>query len=272
MQFDRTKYLVARQEVIDLIKQTHKWELDEGFIADGIICVDNYEKQELKILVVLAESYGYSHSKMVDIEEQLEEDIMGVGNPDVKTPKKVATLLWLLFESLETGRKVEYEAFPELLQTSESNYEELQSVLSKIAWINVKKASKIIDDEDNTTTRLDYMEIYNSCNRNKELLDIQIQSIQANLILLFSDPVIHSLYDNRLLGSGFDRNSKYVVHTNESGQVIMNLRHPNYLRDWSYDEIYETYMILYRHLCVANNTTHNNRFGVMAADPTQHQQ
>ncbi len=77
MQFDRTKYLSARQEAINLIKQTHNWGHDEGFIADGIICLDTYEKQELKILVILAESYGYSHSKMVNIEEQLEEDIMG---------------------------------------------------------------------------------------------------------------------------------------------------------------------------------------------------
>ena len=208
MQFHRNKYLLARQDVINLIKQTHNWENDEGFIADGIICLDTYEKQELKILVILAESYGYSHSGMIDIEEQPKEDIMGVGNPTVKTPKKVAALLWLLFKSFQLGRKIDYNEFPKLLQKRDGNYAELQSVLSRIAWINVKKASKIIDDEDNITTRLDYMEIYNACKRNRELLDIQIQSIQANLVLIFSDPVIHSLYDNKLLG--VDRNSNKI--------------------------------------------------------------
>jgi hypothetical protein len=113
------------------------------------------------------------------------------------------------------------------------------------------------------------LEIYNACKRNKELLDIQIQSIQANLVLVFSDPVIHSLYDNKLLG--VDRNSKYIIQTNEKGEMIINLRHPNYLRDWSYDEIYETFIILYGHLCKRNNTTHNNLFRVMSADSTQHQ-
>ncbi len=101
------------------------------------------------------------------------------------------------------------------------------------------------------------MDIYNSCNRNREVLNIQIQSIEANLILVFSDPVIHSIYDNKLLGTGLDRNSKYVVHANEKGQKIMHLRHPNYLKDWSYDEIYETFIILYGHLNDAANTTHN---------------
>src|SRR6186713_758404 len=107
MKFDKLKYQQTRQEIINLIKQTHAWETDEGFIADGIICPDIYEKEELKILVILAESYGYSHSQFVDIEEQPDEDILGVGNPDVQTPKKIGALLWLLFNSIENGQEIE---------------------------------------------------------------------------------------------------------------------------------------------------------------------
>lgn len=257
MKFDRLKYQQTRQEIINKIKQTHAWEKDEGFIADGIICPDIYEKEELKILVILAESYGYSHSQLVDIEEQPDEDIMGVGNPKVQTPKKIAALLWLLFKSIENGREIEWKDFPEFLQTSDYNFKELQNVLSKIAWINIKKASKIIDDEDNNTTRLDYMEIYNGGIRNKDIIELQINSIAPDLIIVFSNPVIHCLYDNKILGNGIDRQTKYKIQTNSAGQKMIYMNHPSYLTDWGYEGIYETFQILFKSLCSQTNTTYN---------------
>ncbi|MBY0534898.1 MAG: hypothetical protein K2P88_03530 [Chitinophagaceae bacterium] len=257
MKFDRLKYKQTRQEIINLIKQTHAWEIDEGFIADGIICPDIYEKEELKILVILAESYGYSHSQIVCIEEQPNEDFMGVGNPKVQTPKKIAALLWLLFKSIEHGQEIEWRDFPEFLQTSDNNYTELQYALSKIAWINIKKASKIIDDEDNNTTRLDYQEIYNAGTRNKNIIELQIDSIAPDLIIVFSNPVIHCLYDNKILGDGIDRHTKYKIQINSAGQKIIYMNHPSYLADWGYERIYETFRILYKGLCDNTNTTHN---------------
>jgi hypothetical protein len=248
MKFERIKYQKTRQEVIDLIKQTHAWETNEGFIADGIISPDIYEKEELKILVILAESYGYSHCQLVNIEEQPEEDIMGIGNPKVQTPKKIAALLWLLFKSIEAGQEIEWHNFPELLQTNDFNHTELQAVLSKIAWINIKKASKFVDDSDNNSTRLDYMEIYNGGVRNKKIIDLQISSIAANLIIVFSNPVIHFLYDYKLLGDGIDRHTKYKIQTNTAGQKIIYMNHPSYLTDWGYEGIYATFQILYNSL------------------------
>jgi len=248
MKFDKVKYQQTKQEVIDLIKNSHAWETNEGFIADGIICPEKYEKEELKILVILAESYGYAYSELVDIEEQPDKDIMGVGNAKVQTPRKIAALLWLLFKSIEKGQEIDWSDFPSLLRTNDFNYNELQAVLSKIAWINIKKASKINDNEENISTRLDYMEIYNGGVRNKEIIELQINSILPNLILVFSNPVIHCLYDNKILGDGIDRNTKYKIQTNTKGQNIIYMNHPSYLTDWGYEAIYETFQILYKSL------------------------
>lgn len=181
MKLDKLKYQQTRQEIINLIKQTHAWETDDGFIADGIIRPDIYEKEKLKILVILAESDCYSHSKLVDIEEQPDQDIMGVGNPKVQTPKKIAALLWLLFKSIENGKEIEWKDFPNFLEINDYNYTQLQNALSKIAWINIKNASKNIDDEESNTTRFDYMEIYNEGVRNKKILELQINPLQQTL-------------------------------------------------------------------------------------------
>jgi hypothetical protein len=254
MKFDKLKYQQTRKEIIDLIKQTHAWETDEGFIADGIICPEIYEKEELKILVILAESYGYSHSRLVNIEEQPDKDIMGVRNPKVQAPKKIAALLWLLFKSIENGKEIEWKDFPKFLQTNNYNYCELQSTLSKIAWINIKKASKIIDNEDNNTTRLDYMEIYNGGNRNKNIIELQINSIAPTLIIVFSNPVIHCLYDNKILGDGINRHTKYKIQTNSAGQKMIYMNHPSFITDWGYKGIYETFQILHKSLSDKTNT------------------
>ncbi len=74
MSFNKEKYKSEKQNVISLIKQTHDWEKTEGFIADGIINPDIYANQKIKILVLLAESYGYDGHGIVDIEDQEEDD------------------------------------------------------------------------------------------------------------------------------------------------------------------------------------------------------
>lgn len=249
MKFDKQKYLSVKQTVIDLIKESHAWETTEGFIADGIICPDIYEKEQIKILVILAESYGYSDSQFIDIEEQMVKDIIGIGDSEVQTPKKVATLLWLLLKSIEKGHEIEWENFPNLLQNNNFNFVQLQEVISKIAWINIKKASKIIDQKENLTTHLDYMDIYNNGSRNKKIIELQIESIAPDLIIVFSDPVIHCLYDNKILGEGIERDTKYVIQTNLKGQKIICMTHPAYVRDWGYESIYQKFQILYEALC-----------------------
>ncbi len=248
MQFDKNNYRLEREKAINLIKKTHDWENTEGFIADGIISPDIYADQKLKVLVVLAESYGYDGSRLVDIEDQIENDILGISHPKRQTPKKISTLLWLLFQSIDTGKEMKWEDFPSLLETNEINYERLQNVLCRIAYINVKKASKPIESFGNGATRLIYGEIYSSCIRNQEILELQIASIHPDLIIVCSDSVYDGMYDLSLLGEQIELNRKYVIQVNEHGQKIIHVNHPSYLQDWGYKGIFETYQFIYKSL------------------------
>jgi len=63
MQFDKAAYKAQKAEIVSLIKASHQWETTEGFIADGVICPEVYEQQDLRILCILAESYGYEGCK-----------------------------------------------------------------------------------------------------------------------------------------------------------------------------------------------------------------
>lgn len=248
MPFDKEKYKIEKKKVIDLIKQTHDWEKTEGFIADGVINPYVYQDQKIKVLVLLAESYGYNEHGLVEIEDQEDDDILGVGHPNRQTPKKISALLWLLFQSIDIGRELQWQDFPNLLETNDVNYKMQQSVLSRIAYVNVKKASKPISDWGNGATRLDYSEIYNSCVRNQEVLKIQIDSIRPDLIIVCSDPVYEGVYDLSLLGEEIEMNKKYTIQVNEHGQRIIHVSHPGYLQDWSYRGIFETYQIIFRGL------------------------
>ena len=141
--FDRNAYALARARTIQGIKNSHQWETSEGFIADGVICPAEYEKEPVRILCVLADSYGYAEEGMEDIESQPTHDVLGLTNPIVQAPRKLATFLWLLLQSFERKDKVSWEEFPDdLFQVNEANTAILQKTLSKVAWINVKKSSQ----------------------------------------------------------------------------------------------------------------------------------
>lgn len=93
MPFSTDSYHLNKKLIIDQIKAIHDWENTEGFIADGVINPEIYADQPLKILVLLGESYGYSECEVVDIEDQTEEDVLGVGHPNRQTSKKVSALV-----------------------------------------------------------------------------------------------------------------------------------------------------------------------------------
>src|ERR1700749_363227 len=205
MQFNIEEYQASKQNVISLIKASHDWENHEGFIADGIINPQIYKDQRFKILIFLGESYGYSHDGMIEIEEQTEEDILGVGHPNRQTSKKVSMLLSLIFQSIKEGRELVDDDFPYLLENKKEHIRELQDALSKAAWVNVKKASKIIKEFGNDATRQDPMEIYKAGVKNKLIIKEQMQTILPDLIIVCSSPVFDCLYDTKILGGGIKK-------------------------------------------------------------------
>jgi len=239
MQFDKAAYKTAKERIISLIKSSHDWENTEGFIADGVICPDVYEKQPLRILCVLAESYGYEECKMVDIEEQPLKDRLGVGNPDVRTPRRLAVMLRLLFGSLESSSKIPREDMLELLGTDAESVALNQETLSKIAWINVKKAS-------NPETRLDAEKAQQHAERNRNILQEQIAAISPHLILICGQAAFSALLEMGLLGPQIVSGRGWQIQDSGSGMRVIEISHPAYPEDWnSYDKIYRNFETIY---------------------------
>ena len=255
MVFNKEEYKSAKYEIIDLIKKTHDWENTEGFIADGVICPDIYENEKLKILVVLGESYGFDECEVVDIECQLEKDILGVGNTNTQTSKKIPILLWLLFESLEKNTKLKWDEFPNLLVSNSKNKELLQRTLLKIAWIEVKKASRNIENWGGDATRQNETEIYNSAFRNKEVLFKQVNSINPDLMIVCGDSAFNGLCDIELFGKEIQKGKKWQIQKNNIGQRIIHVSHPSYLKDWSYEEMYYTFELMFDSITNPNSLT-----------------
>lgn len=152
----------------------------EGFIADGIIDPIQYSKQKITILIILSETYGLNQCEVTDIEIQNPVGTMALKAPWVQTPRKIAPLLWLTFTELETNTKVEYNEFPNLFKIKEENYIKLRESILKVAWVNVKKAPKDVDD--GSEPRQDYNEIYDNAIKNENILALQIKSITLKLL------------------------------------------------------------------------------------------
>ena len=245
MDFDKAAYRASKARVIGLIKQTHDWENTEGFISDGVVCPDIYEKQALRILCVLAESYGYDECRDDrDIERQGKEDFMGVGAARVRTPKTLPSLLWLIQESFQKARPLEWEEFPWFFSVTQENTKMLQEALSKVAWINVKKASR------SEGTLMDSEEVYRHALQNREILKEQIESTVPDLIIVCGDPVFRALHDMKLLGEGIQLGRKGCVQTTPNGCRVLEIPHPSPRNpDWrSYEGVYENFTNIFQQL------------------------
>lgn len=242
MNFSKSTYCQQKVIISGLIKKTHDWNNTEGFISDGIINPEIYSRQKLKILVILAESYGYNEDGETNIEDQLGKDILGLGNPKVQTIRKLASLFWLIHKSFASGNLISIKDFVdnEFFKTTQRNYCELQEALLRVAWINVKKAS-------NPQTKMDEGKVYSDALKNKEILSRQINSISPDLVIVCSNVVINSIYDSGILGMNYTK-EKYVIQTNNSGLKVLNVNHPACYSDWSYSGLYEIAEIVYSSL------------------------
>ncbi len=246
MHFDKAAYRIAKERIIGLIKDSHDWENTEGFIADGVICPDVYEKQPLRILCILAESYGYDKNGMTDIEDQPKADIMGLRNGDVKTPRRLASLLYLLQRSAERGTMVTLEEWsegPKLLTRSEENTAILQEALSKVAWINVKKAS------NGNGTELDATEAHSHARRNQVILREQIEAIAPDLIIVCGEAAFRALHEMGLLGPETMLARKWQVQGTSGGSPrVIEVTHPAYFKWAGYEDIYRNAETIYTQL------------------------
>jgi len=111
MKFNKEIYQKEKVQIIDEMKKIYpNWKTTEGFIMDRVTSPDNYEKQNLKILYFLGESYGYDKNGITDIEKN-PAGIFGIGKKHLPTSNKIPILSWLIIESINKGSKISFEEF-----------------------------------------------------------------------------------------------------------------------------------------------------------------
>jgi len=235
--FQIDSYRETRKMVIDMIKATCKWETTEGFIADGLTCPESYQKSDFKIAVLLGESYGYDECKVTDIEDKPSE-ILGLKDVRRKTSRKIPALVSSVLAAFE--KKELLIRLPRVFAGNSENLKCLEEALKKIAWINVKKVSHH-SPRKGQGVRQSYSDIYKHAQLNKEILKLQLQSIDPDLMIVCSAPVFNSLFDMNLLGENIQRGKKYKLQKNKSGKFVIEVAHPSYYRDWSYGGLYRIY-------------------------------
>ncbi|WP_009964527.1 hypothetical protein [Verrucomicrobium spinosum] len=242
MAFEKEKYAAYHQDVIELIKQSHDWENSEGFIADGVINSDTYSQQKLRVLCVLAESYGYDKNGVTDIQSQCaENDLLGLGSPAVKSVRRLTSLLWALLSSLEHGQEIEETALHGLYRCNPNNLDRLQQTLARLAWINVKKASRA------DGTRMDALEVFrHATERNGSILAKQIDATSPHLIIICGEQPFRALHSLNLLGENVHLGKKLQLQGGENGPLVVELSHPA-ARTWnSYKKLHTILSTLFQ--------------------------
>lgn len=238
--FDVDRYSKTNRRVVEMVKATHRWDTDEGFIADGVICPENYAKQPFRIACILAESYGYDECHVTSIELQGERDVLGLTNPKVKAPRNLATLLWLLRSSSRQGRKIEWEEFPSLFTINPGNTSKLQSALAEVAWINVKKASR------REGTKMDPEEVRMHAQRNEQVIREQIDVIAPHLLIPCGGTVFRVLKELTILPDEVSSDRKWLVQSVASGPNVLEVTHPR--NWWGYEKLYRNFENVYNQL------------------------
>ena len=243
MTFSAKEYAIRQDLIIEEIKACHRWREDEGFIADGVICPEEFEKQRLRILVVLAESYGYHNSCCVDIREQPYDDLMGLTVATVKTPRRLATVLYLLTSSLERGSKItipEWQTMPYLLTVQDDCTGILNDTLARVAWINVKKASS-------PHSHMDPAQVMAHAQRNKDILRHQFQAVAPDLAIICGKEAYSALCHMDLLPAGCDGEQLWKLQHGIPFDVIA-VTHPASQQWMGYPGLYDVYTMLFDQL------------------------
>jgi len=237
--FNRAFYDNSQKEVQELIRETlSDWKNTNNFLVDGIRNIDAYEQQQLKVLVLLGEPYGFDKCGTVSIVGKMFNDLAMDGIKKVPSNRKVGALLWLIFKSIQENRALSPDSVGKLF----TKHNELLQALEKAAWVNVKKQFN-----NSGSSRQSNQEICEHAKKNEAVLRKQIKSISPDLIIVCSNPVIESVINMRLLGD-VALKTKNVVHQNSDGQKIIHVSHPSYYPHWGYNGIFNTYKIIFDYL------------------------
>jgi len=208
----------------DWVSLTHNE--NNGFVKDGILDYDKWEKQKIKLMFYYKETYGYEDYGGTSISNHYKEWIEN----NQPTNKKMGLLAYLLIETVKSGRKIEWDEKDLKEKYADHNF--LIEYFSKISILNINKLSIA---ENKTSDRL----IRIKSKENKKILHAQLELIEPNVIICGGRVTSDSLYlDVNYLSK---KNYKYEVAEIIDNKIIAPFQHLSSRTCW-YEKIYNYYI------------------------------
>jgi len=258
--FDLEKYNKFKIDMeIEMKQILPKWETEQGFILDGLFDPQKYNKQKLKVLLILGEYYDHENDGMLDISWQIDEDnkhydFWGLGKLQIrnedsdedkerkhkrnkkyvntKTAKTVPALLWYLYNHYNNeNNKRDNNGYllinDDLLKswTNKSVFDNAQECYSKCGIIEINKAGTSIEKN-----RQEIKRIMKGAKIFKDIIKKQIEIISPNLIILGGNGVIKAVKEEKLIDEKSIPKIRNKPLINEDKQIVIFTYHP---RRWS---------------------------------------
>lgn len=193
----------------------------KNFVVDGALNADLYKKQDVKILFLYLETYGYESNRKTLMSKEFPDWIKSSGT---KTFKQCALLTKRIFDNIEilkTGKEIapiHVNYFRELYPKNSL----LINELSKVAFVNIRKTS-------NANVSADNKAILKESKENKELLVRQIDLLNPDIVIT-GGGLASNIFFNELCS---DKGISYKLHyplviKNKVVAPLKHLSRPDY--------------------------------------------
>ena len=206
-------YEQKHQELDRRIRSAQKLEPLDCYITDGIVDMEQWQKQTIRPLFIGKEAYEHGERTEWSANEELKKDPREACRASPRTWQTIAYVSYALQHGI-----TEYDKLPAI-----RNDEEVVKSLRSIAFINVGKCG--------AETQTPWNRLNNLYNQNKSLLHDQVELFQPNVVIGWStleffqaDELFTSRFGNIEAKTNQDAVDSWV----SNGKLYIDAYHPVY--------------------------------------------
>ena len=208
-------YEQKRWELDQRIRSTQKLEPLSCYITDGIVDIEQWQKQAIRPLFIGKEAYEHGDRTEWSANKELKKDPWEACRASPRTWRTTAYVTYALQHDL-----AEYDNLPEI-----SEDEEVKKSLHSIAFINVGKYG--------AETQTPWERLNSLYSQNKNLLHDQIELFQPNVVIGWSTLGFFQADDSFIsrFGSNETKSSQDAVDSwVANGLLYIDAYHPVYFK------------------------------------------
>lgn len=201
----KQEFLKAREDTKQFLKESNiKHHMFYGPTTD------KYWEQNIKILFINMEPYGYKDLVYVN-RETLQNWLYDVGNTGTRTVRYSLSFIKTLFDCIENNINIEQSS----LRTAYRNIKVLEEVLDRITYWNIRPTSNIRKEQN-------FVEITKSGTGNlSQYIYKEMLSLDPNIIIIGGDAGLIA-FNNM-----WDTSIRYKDNTEKGGIIIQSIQHPS---------------------------------------------